>query len=252
MRSVDLTVVAGRRPDLLSTTLEGFSSRVFARIGIRDVFVNIDPIFGGKEEYTECVNLLRFYFPDANIFEPEAPGFCAAVRRVWSATSADYIFHLEDDWLPLSNIGEEVFSKFDEPNVAQVSFHNADRKWNIQRKGPIHYMKIYRRIFGIKIPTLHCFPRFSTAPSILVGPFARRCAALMNEIYDPEKQFYSGLNIDLERFVRPYRNYIYSADGGYVIQDLGRSWSAKRGIVKCTFEGRSVWTKDAEMDWRRQ
>lgn len=242
MYSVDLCVVASRRPDLLSLTLSEFSSRVFSNMNIDRVFVNIDPIFGGNLEHSQCVHTVLQHFPAAQIFEPDVPNFCAAVRRVWGATEGRFVFHLEDDWVPLYCVGAELFEKFDVTDVAQISFHTIDRNWDIERKGNFHQSRIYREVFGMKIPTLRYFPRFSTAPSVLVGDFARACALRMIDAYDPEKQFYSGVNASLQEYVRPYKNYIYAIDGMPVIRDLGREWSAKRGVVKRVMDSKSIWT----------
>lgn len=242
MSLIDLCLVASRRPDLLLSTLEGFSVHVFRNINIGDVFVNLDPIFGGRDEHAQCIEIIRSYFPEANIFEPGVPGFCAAVRRVWGATSGRFVFHLEDDWLPLYDVNDEVLGLFSDQEVAQVSFHTLDRKWDIERKGPFHYTRIYHRIMGIKIPTFRYFPRFTTAPSILSGDFARACALRMLEKYDPEKQFYSGVNPELQLYVSKYKNYIYTFDGGPVIRDLGRAWASEHGIVKRALGSESIWT----------
>ncbi|CAI9416484.1 hypothetical protein ANOBCDAF_03732 [Pleomorphomonas sp. T1.2MG-36] len=241
MYPVDLCIIASRRPDLLSLTLSGFSSRVFSNMIIDRVFVNIDPIFGGDLEHSQCIHAVLQHFPTAKIFEPNVPNFCAAVRRVWGATEGRFVFHLEDDWVPLYSMGDELFEKFDVAGVAQVSFHTIDRRWDIRRKGNFHHSRVYRKILGVKMPTNRYFPRFSTAPSLLMGDFARACALRMIDAYDPEKQFYSGVNVSLQDYVSPYKNYIYSIDGMPVIRDLGREWSAKRGIVKHVADSKSIW-----------
>lgn len=242
MFAIDLCIVASRRPDLLSRTIEGFSRRILSCFQIESVLVNIDPIFGHLDDHAKCIDIIRAWFPRACIFEPVNAGFSAAVRRVWGGTTGNYVFHLEDDWLPLHDVGLEVLEGFTDPKVAQVSLHHADRKWDVRRKGAIQYIRRYKRFMGVRIPTFSRFPRFSTAPSIMTGEFARSCAARMSEEFDPEKQFYSGVNPGLEAYVRDFKNYIYSIDGDVVIRDLGRDWAAARGIVKRTASSKSTWT----------
>ena len=238
---MDLCIVACRRPDLLAQTLDGFGPRIFSHLPIGRVVANIDPVFGGATEHAACVDILRARFPDATIFEPETPGFAAAVRRVWAATTGDLVFHMEDDWQALRDVGPDALRPFDDARGMQVSLHTAERNWDLARKGPLHRRRDYIHLFGLKLPRFTSFPKFSTSPSVLRGDFARRCAALMDPAFDPEKQFYSGLNAALEAYVGGFENYIYSPDGKPVIIDLGRPWAASHGIRKQTVAGVSSW-----------
>jgi hypothetical protein len=65
---------------------------------------------------------------------------------------------------------------------------------------------------------------------------------MMDVRFDPEKQFYQGVNPALQRYVQPYRTMIYSkSDGGDLIKDIGVSWRQQRGIIKKNVSGRSEW-----------
>lgn len=240
MASFDLCVTASRRPDLLALTLASFSERIFSHCRPARVFVNLDPIFGSEDDHAAVVALVHARFPEATIFEPETPGFGAAVKRLWSATKADYVFHMEDDWVANSDVTEEIFTSFENPRVQQVSFHR-NENWDFRKKGYFHERKSYLKLFGIKLPFYRAVPQFTTSPSILRGEFARSAAALMNPGHDPEKQFYSSVNMELERFVKPFRNYIYSQNGVPVIRDIGCEWRDTRGIQKIIKDGVSTW-----------
>jgi hypothetical protein len=241
---LDLCIVAGRRPDLLRQTLESFSASVFSNFCIRGVIVNIDPIFGARDDETGCVKCVISHFPQAEICIPETPGFAAAVKRLWSATKSDYVFHLEDDWIALTAVDEEILRPFSDPSVMQVSFHTADQNWDIPRKGHLHRRNEYARLLGIKIPLFRTFPKFTTSPSILRGDFARKAAALMDASLDPEKQFYSGVNPQLERLAAPHKNYIFSPERVPVIRDKGREWRDSRNIRKVINNATSTWVAD--------
>jgi len=244
MALFDLCVTASRRPDLLAITLESFSDRIFSHCKPDRVFVNLDPIFGSEENHLAVVSLVRDRFPAATIFEPETPCFGAAVKRLWSATEADYVFHMEDDWVANSDVTDEIFRPFEDPRIQQVSFHR-NQNWDFRKKGHFHEKKDYFRILGLKLPFYKATPQFTTSPSILRGEFARVAAALMDPGHDPEKQFYSSVNLELERFVKPFRNYIYSQDGGPVIRDIGWEWRDTRGIQKVIKDGISTWEMPA-------
>lgn len=241
---LDLSIVAGRRPDLLRQTLDSFAASVFPSFNIRNVFVNIDPIFGDVEDETACIACIKGHFSQAEIFTPEKPGFGAAVQRLWSATRSDYVFHLEDDWIALTEVGAEIFEPFADPTVTQVSFHTADQNWDIARRGHLHRRNEYARLFGIKIPLFRTFPKFTTSPSILRGDFARKAGSVMDVSRDPEKQFYSRVNPALERLAAPHNNYIFSPNQMPVIRDMGREWRDSRRIKKVITNATSNWVAE--------
>ncbi|KSV71723.1 hypothetical protein N185_23795 [Sinorhizobium sp. GW3] len=245
MSTIDLCLVATRRPDLLAQTLASFRDKIFCRLDLRGAYLNLDPVFGSEEDHRACVEIFRNHFPDGTVFQPESPGFCAAVAKLWSATSADYVFHLEDDWISLRDMGEELLALFADPAISQVSFHTADQNWNIRRKGHFHRRNEYAYLFGIKIPLFRTFPKFTTSPSILRGDFARQCAGLMDLSRDPEKQFYSGVNPAMEAYVASRRNYIFSPEAQPVIKDMGREWREQRRIQKVITDSTSVWRQSA-------
>jgi hypothetical protein len=246
MASIDICIVSARRPQLLSTTISSFTESIFSNFKIQTVYVNLDSIFGTEDDHKSVVSIIRKQFPTAIIFEPETPGFGAAVKRLWSATTADYVFHLEDDWIALRNVGDEILRPFGDTRVQQVSFHTADQNWNVREKGHIHATREYFRPFGIKLPLYRTVPKFTTSPSLLKGSFARSAAALMNPTHDPEKQFYSAVNVELEKLARPFQNFIFSPEGTPVIKDIGREWREAQGIRKVITNATSTWSSSAD------
>lgn len=208
---------------------------------ISNVFVNIDPIFGNREDELRCEAVVREYFPAATLFKPERPSFCSAVKRLWGSTVSKYIFHLEDDWISLEHIGQEVFEPFEDPSVMQVSLHHADQNWDIAKKGNLHRRNEYSRFWGLKIPLFRKFPKFTTSPSLVRGDFGRQAASVMDETRDPEKQFYSGVNLELERLAAPNLNFIFAPRKRHVIHDIGREWREANDIGKVTKNATSYW-----------
>ena len=240
---IDITIVAGRRPELLRATLESFSYRAFSHHDVQDVFVNIDPIFGDQADADACINLVRDYFPSPVIFTPHEPGFGAAVKRLWSSTTSGFVMHLEDDWLAFDDIDARIEACFQAERVKQVSFHTANQNWDIKKRGHHHRRRRYATFFGVKLPLPSTYPKFTTSPSIIEGDFARVSADLMNPAFDPEKQFYSGVNAALERAVAGCDNYIFSPNSKPMILDTGRTWRQERGISKNVRNATSIWEK---------
>lgn len=239
---IDITIVAGRRPDLLQRTLESFMQNAFRFHNVINVYANIDPIFGDAEDEAKCIALLQTHFKSPIIHTPDTAGFTAAVKRLWQGTTADYVFHLEDDWIALDLLDQRVQSCFS-GDIKQVSFHTANQNWDIGRKGHLHRGKHYLKFWGIRIPT-GSYPKFTTSPSIIDGDVARGCAARMDVAFDPEKQFYSNVNKNIESYISGFNNYIFSPNGVPVVEDTGREWRDQRGIQKKIVNAASSWVKE--------
>nr|WP_192923449.1 hypothetical protein [Sinorhizobium meliloti] len=238
---IDLCIVSTRRPDLLATTIKSFSDNVFSNFEIADVFVNLDPYFGDEGDHVRCAELIKATFPQCILFEPEVPSFAGAVQRLWSSTKADFFFHLEDDWIALESIGKAALSPFEDKAVSQVSFHTAEKKWDVRKNGYFHKRNEYFRIFGINIPKFRTFPIFTTSPCILRGDFGRQCATLMDVSKDPEKQFYYGVNPSLEAFVKKQKSFVYAPSNAPVIADIGREWQKLKNMRKVIRDATSSW-----------
>jgi hypothetical protein len=241
--SIELTIVAARRPSLLARTLESFQQHLFRHFKFSNASINIDPIWGDESEMKECIRVMQQYFPNARAFTPDAPSYCRAVKRLWSKSTADFIFHLEDDWMLMEDVDPSILDRFNDTTLAQVSLMAKEKNWDCARRGDYHYIKRRDKIFGlVPSPIRKRMPNFTVSPAFTRGEFARHWASLMDESLDPEKQAHSGVNAKLEKYVRPYRNYLYSGKQHYHIAvDTGREWRDARHIQKITIKGTSTW-----------
>lgn len=241
MPSIDICLVAGRRPDLLKATLESFNESMFQNFDVANFHANIDPIFGYEDDEKRTKEIIWSFFPNAHIRTPDSPNFCTAVKQNWLSTQSPVIFHLEDDWVvnePIS--AAEILDIFSDERVAQVSLNHFYKNWNYKR-GPYHVQWPRWKVLGIKFKLGLPFPCFTTSPSFLSGDFARKAAALMDERFDPEKQFHNDVNRPLKKFIKPYKNFIYGEGKPYVITDTGRDWRDERKIKKSVINSTSVW-----------
>lgn len=241
--SIDVTLVAVRRPDLLTRTLASFSENLLRHFHVARVIANLDPVFGGPEEARACRAAIRSHFPAAEIHEPETGCFGGAVKRVWGATTGGLVFHMEDDWLlnvPVTP--EDILPQFTGATRAVVLL-SQEHGWNGRDAYNVRRKK--KRFLGIPVG-LYEVNVFSTSPQFLDGPFVRRCAELMQPELDPEKQMRAPHNPALRAFVAPYRSRLLpTPEKGMILTDIGRDWREGRGIRKVVADGVSTWERDA-------
>lgn len=238
---VDLCIVAGRRPELLATTVKNLNFRLLRNFNLSRVIVNLDPIFGSEADARACRTLLESTFPNVEITEPEHPGFAAAVRRNWLRTSADLILHFEDDWMVEREVSPTVLGPFQDARVTQVAFNTLQKNWDIDERGAWQFGRAGVSVLGRRVPLPWRRPIFTTSPSFLRGSFARQAAELMDVTLDPEKQFYTTTNPVLERFVRPFRCVLVGNKPDFMMRDIGRQWRDDRSIEKRIVNGESIW-----------
>jgi hypothetical protein len=240
---LDITLVSGRRPELLRRTLASFREGLFATFPVAGVYANIDPIFGDAADHAACRAAILATFPDAVISEPATAGFGKAVRTLWAATRSAFVFHLEDDWVlnePLRP--EQVFPLLsgDTKALAPVS---KELGWDGRSTFNVRRHKI--RFLGIPVGhrTVNIF---GTSPRFLAGDFARACAALMDPDLDPEKQMRPPSNPALRAYMQSFRcRFLPARTHPELISDIGRSWRDERGIDKVVAGGVSTWTPRA-------
>lgn len=237
---MDITIVCGRRPDLLERTLASFAERIIRHFPEGTVYANIDPFCGTDEDGDRCEALLRDRFANVEVTRPETPSFGAAVKRLWQMPTSPYFLHMEDDWEVLHPVRPSDIEPRLTGRVVQVQLASRDR---LHLPKTYAYKTTWRSIFGVKFLKKVDLgrPEFATSPSFLKTDFARACARLMDPDKDPEKQLYAD-GTPLGDFTRAYRNHPLQAPGRKaVVRDLGRAWLAERGTRKRIVDGVSVW-----------
>lgn len=240
--SIDLVMICGRRPSLLAQTLASFSELVFCHFDFANVIVNLDPFMGDDEEGDACADMLLTVFPQAQIFRPETPGFAAAVKRAWQATTSDFVFHMEDDWIALDQISPDAFLNLMQPaDVQAVTLMCATK----HTRGLPHQTsrRIARSPRGFIIQD-ELINAFSTSPGMFKGPFLRAAADLMDVQFDPEKQFFKQLNPALEALALPNRClFLRGTKQAHLVEDIGRDYRDHLGLKKDLVDGQAVWLK---------
>jgi len=246
MHKFDVVIVAGRRPDLLDQTVRSFVGRLLRHFDPARVFVNLDPFGGDSAAHDRCREIILNSFPGATIFEPGVAGFGAAVQRLWAATSADLVLHLEDDWILERDIGPAEIRPLGQDRVMAMPFLSVEHDW----AGPeLRFRrKVRRRLFGVLSAGSVIRPVFGTSPRFLVGDFARQCAALMRPDLDPEKQMRADHNPQLSRYLRRFECEFIAGPGCTpVIRDTGRVWQEQMGVRKIVEGAVSRWEMGADL-----
>jgi hypothetical protein len=239
--ALDVTLVAGRRPDLLRRTLASFASGLFAHFTVAGVYANLDPIFGDDTDHARCLQAIRDAFPDAVVFEPPSASFGAAVQRVWAATRSDLVFHLEDDWELNEPVAPDDVLPLMTGATKAVVLVAKELGWN----GRDLYNHRMRRVrfLGISVRRRR-FEVFGTSPRFLDGRFARECARRIDPLMDPEKQMRPPGNPALIDYLQSYRcRFLPPKREVELITDIGRAWRDARGIEKTVTKGVSAWTR---------
>lgn len=237
---MDITIVSGRRPDLLSQTLISFKEQIFRNFTIGTIYANIDPFCGSEADGDACERLLREHFDAVEIRRPSAPSFGMAVKHLWQQPRSPYFFHMEDDWEVMAPVRPADIEPRLAGSVVQVQLSKLDRHYLPRRYA---YKTSWRSLFGLNIvKRVHLDrPIFATSPSFIETGFARSCAELMDPALDPEKQLFTG-DTPLTAYTRGFLNHPLQGPGRRaLVRDLGRPWLAERGIRKQIVEGRSVW-----------
>lgn len=234
MIEIDVTLIAGRRPDLLEFTLETFQKNLLNQMRVRRLIVNIDPIWGSADDARRTLSLCHSFGWEVVSRQPETPNFCGAVQWVWSQTETEWFFHLEDDWCLARRINVDRLGRtMQTEDIGQIAFDHVEKKARKWKRGL----------------TLQSF---TTSPSFIRGIVGRTAAEHLDTAKDPEKQLTALLRKVFAKRAPPYRPVLHgSRFTPYFLFDTGRQWRNAHGIDKTLVGGASTWTHFGEQNERR-
>jgi hypothetical protein len=236
---LDITLISGARPLLLSRTLASFQEKLFQHFDIGRCYANIDLFGGGEAERDECKDIILRHFPTALISMPQIPGFGRAVKTVWGQTQAPLVFHLEDDWIALDDILPSRVELMLSGPTRLVRLQTRKMKWNSRDEFLLGTEK--EKWFGIVVRRFK-FNYFGTSPGFFGGEFLRTCSDLLDADLDPEKQMRPPHNPALVSYMDQFRcRLLPGQNRRELIRDIGREWREERGLVKVVSQGRSIW-----------
>ena len=238
--TLQVGIIATRRPDLIEIMLGSFSTKLFTNFQVTAAYLNIDPAFGSKKDETQVVDCVRSYLPMVEIRTPSTASFGAAVKWTWSQFKPGLALHLEDDWeLNEAIYPKDVISKMKE-GYSAVSLCGNHPKWLKRKK----YLWV-----GVKRTKFPYFgyekiPALGTQPKFIDGAFANKISSLMNPDLDPEKQMLPSFGLKFSEVIK-YNKCGFLDKSGIrqygVLNELGREWRAQRKIKKILKNGSSEW-----------
>jgi hypothetical protein len=246
MPPIDVCLISGSRPELLRSTLLSFHSQLIKNLEVKKCIANVD-LFGGDERSRgECINLIRSYFPNVEIFTPRVPNLTVAVKSVWEGTTERVVLHLEDDWILLEDCSPERFISALDDKTKAVKFYFKEKSRVLELDQQFDIDWIRKKFLGITI-SKKPYNRHGTSPGFFDGDFLREWAKKMDLNYDPEKQAKPPWNPTLFEYVSQYRSkFILGTKEAELICDLGREWREGKRLTKRVVNGRSEWKKETE------
>jgi len=225
--SMDVTIVATLRPDIIRQTMESMSQMICTRTFYLRSIVNVDLIGDDCSPY-DVLNEVEKIIPIHKYNIADKPSFARAVRWVWRNSTSQYVLHVEDDW------------KFQ---------RKIDLDWCAKQmeKGDADYIRFAKRMRPVDNEKRHP----SLLPSLWVGVIVRSLSEIMVDNKDPEKQLRYGLGNEMIDLLLPKQ--IVDYPGGICVSDIGREWRNRRNLVKWNKEmdsGEDL-TFNGEVTWRR-
>jgi len=218
---IDVTIIATVRPDVLEKTLSSLIAMCPDIADARAV-LNVDCVpVNTPDKFGNVYLMTKKYLPVKFMRAAWQPSFSRAVISAWQMTTAEYVFHLEDDW------------EFIKPIDLGKCIDMID-------SGEADYIRFSKR----PVPISEEANKIALLPGLWKGETVRGLARYMSAAYDPEKQLRHGFNEGIDSLL-PKKIYDYSLTaGGIVCHDNGRKWRLQRGLEK--------WDKNTPGDitWR--
>lgn len=216
MKKLDFCTTATLRPELLRATYSSFQQH-FVDLDFKqhDLYLNIDraPV-GSNISPEEVEDAAKSFFGRVVVRIGDPPSFPKAVKWCWTQTDADYLFHLEDDWLAHGTMRFE--------DILRI-FQEHSKCYQIRLR--------HKAVSGKK----RAKPALS--PGITSKPFLDE---LRKHGFDP--------NMDPERTVQTcaenngmiYPGAVIMYPDKKSISDNGRSWRTSRSLVKPEKKGNFI------------
>ena len=234
---IDITTTATLRPQLLDRTYDSFKKRLFKNKHECRAIINIDPI-GEKCSYRDVVKVAKKHFNDVIYNVPDEPSFPKAWIWCWKQVEADYVFHLEEDWLLLRDVDIDHMIGILQENKKIAALRMAKMDIN-----SLHFFSSkYVQRDGYLL-ALNRKKSFGGNPQLVRGDFVKATRSLMIDDRNPEKQFRAGTPV-VFTVVSRWDYAVYGKLGDrMLVEDIGRTWRRRHNFEKEGGAGFLRWTK---------
>lgn len=229
MMTLEVTITATRRPEVLERTLKSFKP-FWTKLPDR-TYINVDPV-GHDIDPQEVVEVATKYLGWVAWRTPEKAGFGDAFKWCWMQTRGKYVFHLEEDWelLVEASSAELIRIMDSRPHLALLRLPISPSGTEFMKNWS-HYYK-WNGVYYECPQERRAELGFCGHPSMIRGDFVRACAKHLNPNRNPEKQFHRG-PLEIIRTVLQYNYGVYGKPGmGPYIRDIGRHWMVENGWAK--------------------
>lgn len=247
-KSIDITMTATLRPEILEKTLSSFWLNMFSQYDYDyRLIINIDPIGDCGCLSEDVLDVANSYFSNVIYNCPDSHSFPRAVKWVWSKSTSDYVFHLEDMWLSLAHINLQhlVYIIDNYPKIGCVNLYKYVLSDGAPEPNFYHYKdnKDKRLFLQIRDPLL--------SPGLYRGKCVRGLSKVMNDSDNPELQIWGDKavpndgkgSVKLKKRLDRWDYAIYAGNWKLpfwrcatpvVNMSQGRVWKHKHGFFKKT------------------
>jgi len=262
-RVIDITTTATLRPAILAQTLDSFFENLLGGTALHHFeyrhILNIDCVGDDCVPYDVIHESEKRFGTMPTVRIAEDPNFTRAFRWVWQQAAAEYVFHLEDDWVmqqPVSLV--DMVSFLDEhQDFALLRLNKFESAYRplFKPDGPLtHLARQWNRHMpwsqelGIfEVPDEYKMKLgFSGNPSLLRGEFVQEFVKYLQiEEWDPEVQLHLMPDIeDSGSSIMRWRYGIWQKQKSRAtIRDIGRVWCEQHGWHKHRGLGFTHWER---------
>lgn len=207
---ITFTTTATIRPELIDATYASFAANLTG-VNLKrcELIINVDPMPADQSfNRMAVVEVAQKYFGKVTHNFPQTPNFPNALKWVWSNTTTEYVFNLEDDWKLLRQVDLTYLIGMlnQNPHAMGVSLN--------------------AYLFGV-----NSF-RIRLSPGLFRGDWVRESAICLQSNSCPERQLRSRIPNHLIRPMLNFPEYKNPKLGKIIVSDTGRSWREKRGLIK--------------------
>ncbi len=233
MDMIDITMTATLRQKIFHETIVGIRKYVIGKSNVDRyrLILNIDQI-GENIAPKVIVKIAKKHFPSVVVHNvSKTPSFCKAVKWVWSQATADYIFHIEDDWKFFKKIDVDdmisILNKHKNLSSLRLYKYNTPKSkriktfgcmWSYNKDG-FYIADDWRRQFGLN-------------PILIKKEFIDMALPRMVDDVNPEKQFRSSQKYMIDT-IKKWKYGLYCKPGEKkYIDDTGRIWLRRQQLKK--------------------